>query len=225
MTVFPLCQQSNNNNSPLLACTMWCKLKHADCEHIWYASTRIDWGVSLVKLSPPPPLIVCFSLSLFFMWAILFPLNSYFSFTSLNYFGSNFHCERETWNSTIQDADVKLLQVYKPVDLQQLPRGGNPVKKEDCFIAVWHIIPNSTCRAQDSELQCSVSGKDRDSKMGFASAFQAGMVYFCWKHNCLWLGFGSTRYPPNCQEVYMWVLPPSYGDLMNWSFAQYKAVE
>lgn len=173
-------------------------------------------------LPTPTAHCVLFSLSLFFMWAILF-LKILISHSLL--LGPTFIVKERPGTVRYKDADVKLLQVYKPVDLQQLPRGGNPVKKEDCFIAVWHIIPNSTCRAQDSELQRSVSGKDRDSKMVFTSAFQAGMVYFCWKHNCLWLGFGSTRYPPNCQEVYMWVLPPSYGDLMNWSFAQYKAVE
>lgn len=33
-----------------------------------------------------------------------------------------------------------------------------------------------------------------------APAFQAGTVYFCWKHNCLWLGFGNTFCPPNRQD-------------------------
>lgn len=171
-------------------------------------------------LPTPTAHCVLFSLSLFHV-SHPFSQNSYFSFTSF----PTFIVKERPGTVRYKDADVKLLQVYKPVDLQQLPRGGNPVKKEDCFIAVWHIIPNSTCRAQDSVFSRHRALQLRDSKMVFASAFQAGMVYFCWKHNCLWLGFGSTRYPPNCQEVYMWVLPPSYGDLMNWSFAQYKAVE
>lgn len=33
-----------------------------------------------------------------------------------------------------------------------------------------------------------------------AQAFQAGTVYFCWKHNCLWPGFGDRFCPPNRQD-------------------------
>lgn len=64
--------------------------------------------------------------------------------------------------------------------------------------------------------------KRQRQRDGFAAAFQAGMVYFCWKHNCLWLRFGSTFCPPNCQELYTCALLPSCGDLVDLPFQDTK---
>lgn len=63
-------------------------------------------------------------------------------------------------------------------------------------------------------LSCRDLGLEKiETERWFCSAFQAGMVYFCWKHNCLWLGFGSTFYPPNCQKSVHVDVMPSCGGL------------
>lgn len=55
-------------------------------------------------------------------------------------------------------------------------------------------------RVEHQVLSSSLGIIERD---GFALAFQSRRVYFSWKHNCLWLEFGSRLhfYPPICQEI------------------------